>query len=122
MTLTIEEEQIFRKQIELMKHGQELANMVPTQPVLALSKDTEISTLLQQIKAEEIHTKRSDYITKVQPMKDNLKELIAQNEQIEVDNKATLDITHNADESIRQGILDSISAAKNEMNVLLGGI
>lgn len=119
MTLTIEEEQIFRKQIELMKFEQQLANIVLIQPVLTSSKDAEISILQQQIKAEEIHTKRSDYIKKVQPMKDNYRVLIIQNKQIEIDNKAIIDIARNMDESVKQEIFDSINIIRNELNMLL---
>lgn len=122
MTLTIEEEQIFRKQIELMKFEQQLINIMPTQPVLALSKDAEISTLQQQIKAEEVHTTRAEYVKKVQPMKDNYRALIAQNKQIEIDNKAAIDTARSTDESVRQGILDSIDVVRNELTVLLGGV
>jgi hypothetical protein len=122
MTLTLEEEQIFRKQIEVQKLEQQLQNLVLTKPVLTPTKDAEISTLKQQIKAEEVHTARTEYIKKVQPMKDNCRVLIAQNKQIEVDNKAAIDIARSTDDLARQEILDSINTAKNELNTLLSGI
>lgn len=122
MTLTPEEENIFRKQIEVQKLEQQLQNLVPAEPELLLTKNAEISTLKQQIKAEEIHTTRTDYITKVQPMKDNYRALIAENKQIEIDNKAAIDAARSTDKSARQEILDSIDAFKDELNILLGGI
>jgi hypothetical protein len=122
MTLTLTEESIFRKQIEIQKFEQQLQNFIKTAPELTSTKDTEISTLKQQIKAEEVHTTRTDYIKKVQPMKDNYRALITQNKQIEIDNKAAIDAARKMDESTRQEIIDSINAAKNELNTLLGGV
>jgi hypothetical protein len=55
-------------------------------------------------------------------MKDNYRMLIAQNKQIEIDNKAAIDTARNVDELVRQTILDSINATKNELNTLLNGI
>lgn len=121
MTLTLNEENIFRKQIEVQKSEQQLQNFVPTQPVLIPTKDVEISTLKQHIKAEEVHTTRAEYVKKVQPMKDNYRVLVAQNKQIEINNKAAIDTARSTDESARQGILDSIDVIKNELNILLGG-
>ena len=57
---------------------------MPLQPTL----DTEIETLKQAITAEREHTSRSEYIATVQPMKDELKSLIEQNEIIKAENKA----------------------------------
>lgn len=121
MTLTLKVEQILKKQIEVQKLEQQLQNFVPTQSVLVSTKDVEISTLKQQIKAEEVHTTRTEYVKKVQPMKDNYRALIAQNKQIEIDNKAAIDTARSTDESARQGILDSIDVIRNELTVLLGG-
>lgn len=122
MTLTLREENIFRKQIEVQKFEQQLQNLIPTKPELVITKDTEISTLKQQIKAEEVHTTRTEYVKKVQPMKDNYRALVAQNKQIEIDNKAAIDIARSTDESVRQKIFDSINTTKNELNILLGGV
>lgn len=122
MTLTLEEENIFRKQIEVQKLEQQLQNTVSTQPVLTPTNDAEISTLKQQIKAEEIHTTRVEYVKKVQPMKDNYRALIAQNKQIEIDNRSTIDAARSTDESARQIILNDINVVKNELNILLGGV
>lgn len=122
MTLTLKEEDIFRKQIEIQKLEHQLQNAIPTQPILSPTKDAEISTLKQQIKAEEVHTTRTEYVKKVQPMKDNYRGLIAQNEQIEIGNKEAIDIARSADESVRKPILDQINAAKNEFDILLGGV
>lgn len=120
MTLTMEEENILKKQIEIHKLEQQLQNIIPTQTTLTPTKDVEISTLKQQIKAEEVHTTRIEYVKKVQPMKDNYRVLIAQNKQIEVDNKAAIDAARNIDESARNEIIDSINTAKNELNTLFG--
>lgn len=122
MTLTLNEEQILKKQIEVHKLEQQLQNVVPTQPALTPTKDAEISTLKQQIKAEEIHTTRAEYVKKVQPMKDNYRALVAQNKQIEIDNKIAINTARSTDVSARQEILDNINAAKNELNVLFGGV
>ena len=122
MAFTSEEEQILRKQIEVQKLGQQLQNFVQTEPELTVTKDTEISTLKQQIKDEEVHTTRTEYVKKVQPMKNNYGALIAQNKQIEMDNKTTIDAARSADETARQEILDQINTAKNELNVLLGRV
>lgn len=122
MTLTPEEESILRKQIEVHKLEQQLQNIIPTQSTLTPAKDAEISDLKQQIKAEEIHITRTEYIKKVQPMKDNYRVLIAQNKQIEIDNKTAIDTARSTDESARQEILDQINTTKNELNTLLGGI
>lgn len=122
MTLTLEEEQIFKKQIEVQKFERQLQNFISIEPELILTKDVEISTLEQQIKAEEVHTTRAVYVKKVQPMKDNHRALIAQNRQIEIDNKAAIDTARSIDESVRLGIIDSINAAKNELNILLGEV
>lgn len=122
MTLTFEEENILRKQIEILKLEKQLQNIIPSNPALILTKDAEISILKQQIKAEEVHTTRTDYVKKVQPMKDNYRALIAQNKQIEIDNKTSIDTARSIDESVRQGIIDSIDTAKNELNTLLGGV
>lgn len=122
MTLTLEEENILRKQIEVQKLEQQLQNIAPTQPVLTSTKNAEISTLKQQIKAEEVHTTRAEYVKKVQPMKDNYRALIVQNQQIEIDNKAVIDAARSIDESARQGILDSINVVRNELTVLLDGV
>ena len=122
MTLTLEEEQILKKQIEVQKLEQQLQNLIPTKPELVSTMDAEISTLKQQIKAEEVHTTRVEYVKKVQPMKDDYRALVAENKQIEIDNKTTIDMARSVDESVRQGILDSINTAKNELNILLGGV
>lgn len=122
MTLTIEEENILRKQIEVQKLEQQLQSITPTEIELVPTKDAEISILKQQIKAEEVHTTRTEYVKKVQPMKDNYRALIAQNKQIEVDNKAAIDAARSMDESVKLGIIDNINAAKNELNTLLGGV
>ena len=122
MTLTLEEEQILRKQIEVQKLEQQLQNITPAEPELLPTKDAEISTLKQQIKAEEVHDTRTEYVKKVQPMKDNYRALIAENKQIEIDNKAAIDTARGVDESVRQGILDSIDVVRNELTVLLGGV
>lgn len=122
MTLTMEEENILKKQIEVQKLEQQLQNVIPTQLKLIPTKNTEISTLEQQIKAEEVHNTRIEYVKKVQPMKDNYRALIAQNKQIEIDNNAAINAARNADESVKQGIIDKINADKNELNILLGGI
>lgn len=119
MTLIFNEEQILKKQIKIYKLERQLQNIISTQPVLIPTKDIEISTLRQQIKAEESHITRTEYIKKVQPMKDNYMVLIIQNKQIEIDNKAIIDIARNMDESVRQEIIDSINIIKNELNVLL---
>lgn len=119
MTLTLNEENILRKQIEVHKLEQQLQNFVQTEPELIPAKDAEISTLKQQIKAEEVHTTRAEYIKKVQPMKDNYRALIAQNKQIEINNKAAIDTARSTDESARQVILDNINVVKNELNILL---
>ena len=121
MTFTTKEENILRKQIEIQKLEQQLQNIVPTQPVLTLTQDVEILSLKQQIKAEEAHITRTEYVKKVQPMKDNYRTLIAQNQQIKIDNKAAIDTARNIDESVRNEIIDSINTAKNELNTLLGG-
>jgi hypothetical protein len=122
MTLTIEEETILRKQIEIKKREHQLQNVVLTQPALIPTKDVEISTLKQQIKAEEVHTTRVEYVKKVQPMKDNYRALIVQNKQIKIDNKAEIDAARSTDELVKQGILNNINVAKNELNTLLGEI
>lgn len=122
MTLTLGEEQIFKKQIVIQKLKQQLQNLIPTKPKLMITNDVEIATLKQQIKAEEVHTTRAEYVKKVQPMKDNYRALVAQNKQIEIDNKVAVDIARSTDESARQGILDQINMAKNELNTLLGGV
>lgn len=119
MTLTLDEESIFRKQIEVQKFEQQLQNVVPTQPALIPTKNAEISNIKQQIKDEEVHTTRTEYVKKVQPMKDNYRALIAQNKQIEIDNKAAIDTARSTDDSARQGILDSINVVRNELTVLL---
>ena len=122
MTLTLKEEQIVKKQIEVHKLERQLQNVVPTQPILIPTKDAEISTLKQQIKAEEVHTTRTEYVKKVQPMKENYRALIAENKQIEINNKAVIDTARSTDESVRQEILDSIDVVRNELGVLLGGV
>lgn len=122
MTLTPKEENILKKQIEVQKLEQQLQNIIPTQTTLTPTKDVDISTLKQQIEAEEVHTTRAEYVKKVQPMKDNYRALIVQNQQIEIDNKAAIDTAQSTDESARQGILDSIDVVLNELNVLLGGV
>lgn len=122
MTLTLNEENIFRKQIEVQKLEQQLQNLILTKPELVSTKDAEILTLKQQIKAEEIHTTRTEYVKKVQPMKDNYRALIAQNKQIEIDNKAAINIARSTDELARQPIIDNINVAKNELNILLGEV
>ena len=122
MTLTLNEEQILRKQIEVQKLEQQLQNIIPTEPVLLPTKDAELSTLKQQIKAEEVHTTRAEYVKKVQPMKDNYIALIAQNKQIRIDNKAAIDIARSEDELVRQEIINNINAVKSELNILLNEI
>ena len=122
MTLTPEEENILKKQIEVQKLEQQLQNFIPTESELVPTKDAEISTLKQQIKDEEVHITRAEYVKKVQPMKDNYRALIAENKQIEIDNKTAIDTARSVDESARQSIIDSIDAAKNELNILLGGV
>lgn len=119
MTLTLEEEQIFRKQIEIQKLEYQLQNVIPTQPALILTKDAEISTLKQQIKAEEVHITRIKYIQKVQPMKNNYRVLIAQNKQIEIDNKEAINAARSTDELVKQEIINNINVIKNELNILL---
>jgi Fe2+ transport system protein B len=119
MTFTLNEEDILKKQIEIHKLEQHLQNLISTQPVLIPTKDVEITTLKHQIVDEEKHTTRIEYIKKVQPMKDSLKELIAQNEIMKSDNKDAIEIARINDELARQPIIDSINAAKNEMNILL---
>jgi len=59
--------------------------------ILQPTLDTEIATLKQAIKAEEVHTTRAEYIATVQPMKDELINLKAQNEIIKAENKAAQD-------------------------------
>ena len=61
--------------------------MTELQPTL----DTEIETLRAAIDAEIKHTARSEYISKVQPMKDELVALIGQNEIIKIANKVIED-------------------------------
>lgn len=122
MALTLNEENIFKKQIEVQKLEQQLQNLILTKPVLTSTKDVEISILKQQIKAEEIHIKRTEYVKKVQPMKDNYRILIAQNKQIEIDNKIAIDIAQNVDKLAKQVILDNINVVKNELDILLGKV
>lgn len=122
MAFKLDEENILRKQIEVQKLEQQLQNIVPTQPVLIPTKDAEISTLKQQIKAEEVHTTRAEYVKKVQPMKDNYRALVSENKQIEIDNKTAIDTARSTDSSARQEILDQINTVKNELNILLGGV
>jgi hypothetical protein len=118
MTLTFNEENILRTQIEIQKLEQQLQNVIPAQPTLILTKNAEISTLKQQIKAEEVHNTRTEYVKKVQPMKNNYHKLIAQNKQIEIYNKTSIDAAKSTDESTRQGIISAINVAKNELNTL----
>jgi hypothetical protein len=122
MTLTLKEEDILKKQIEVQKLEQQLVNIIPSSPILTPTKDAEISTLKQQIKAEEIHTTRAEYVKKVQPMKDNCRVLIAQNKQIKIDNKVAIDTARSTDELVKQIILNDINVIKNELNILLNEI
>lgn len=122
MTLTPEEESILKKQIEVQKLEQQFQNIIQTEPELSPTKDAEILTLKQQIKDEEVHTTRTEYIEKVQPMKDNYRALITENKQIEIDNKAAIDTARSTDQTARQEILNQINTAKNELNILLGGV
>jgi hypothetical protein len=122
MTLTLKEEDILKKQIEVQKLEQQLVNIIPLSPILTPTKDAEISTLKQQIKAEEIHTTRAEYVKKVQPMKDDYRALIAQNKQIEINNKIAINIAQSTDESGRQKILDDINIVKSELNISLNEI
>lgn len=119
MTLTLDEEQIFRKQIEIQKLEHQLQNIIPTQPILMLTKDVEISILKQQIRAEEVHITRTEYIQKVQPMKDNYRALIVQNKQININNKTAINTARNTDELVKQEIINNINMIKNELNILL---
>ena len=122
MTLTLNEENIFRKQIEIQKLEQQLQNFIPIEPELIPTKDAEISTLKQQIKAEEVHITRAEYVKKVQPIKDNYRTLITQNKQIEIDNNAAIDAARSTDELVRQEIINNINVVKNELNVLFNEI
>lgn len=119
MTLTLNEENILKKQIEVQKLEQQLQNVILTQPILIPVKNAEISTLKQQIKAEEVHTIRTEYVKKVQPMKNDYRTLTTQNKQIEIDNKTAIDIARSEEELTRQEIIDNINLIKNELNILL---
>ena len=63
--------------------------------------DTEIEILKEAIAAEREHTSRQEYITKVQPMKNELASLIEQNEAIKAANKIIED-TPTAEELAQQ--------------------
>lgn len=52
--------------------------------------DTEIETLQQAIILKREHTTRAEYVVEVQPMKDELVELIEQNEIIKAENAAII--------------------------------
>ena len=122
MTLTPGEENILKKQIEVQKLEQQLTNIIPSNPILTPTKDVEVSTLKQQIKAEEIHITRIEYVKKVQPMKDNYIALLAQNKQIEINNNAAINAACSTNESAKQVILDDINMVKSELNILLNEI
>ena len=71
---------------------------MPIQPTL----DTEIETLTQAIASKREHIARAQYIAEVQPMKDELAELVGENETIKASNAAFIAATPPTPEEVEK--------------------
>ena len=86
---------------------------MPIQPTL----DTEIETLTQAIASKREHITRAQYIAEVQPMKDELVALIAENEIIKAANKVIED-TPTAEELAIKAADERRQNIKNDIRIL----
>ncbi len=83
MTLSLSEAEVVARNLGKFKRlQQQLEDTMLVTPALAPTKEAEIAAIVAEIKANEHHIRRTDYIAAVQPLKDQLRDLIAKNDDI----------------------------------------
>lgn len=120
MTLTASEVELITRYIgKLKKLQNDLSSIVYIPPVLTPTKESEIVSLITQIKANEIHIDRGSYVAIVQPLKDQLRVLVQQNKQTIADNNLLTQQSRNGYNSSVAVVQDKINSLNDTMKSYL---